>query len=107
MRVSGGRNTPDWSDAVIERGTQGARRVYRIWRLTVPLNKESKQAVVAEVAARVAKNCSPSCCTLCKHLFLALRALWPRWQKRNKAKKPLRNVLQSSVIDRWLYPNSI
>jgi large subunit ribosomal protein L10 len=51
----GGRNTPDWSDAVIERGTQGARCVYRIWRLTVPLNKESKQAVVAEVAAQVAK----------------------------------------------------
>ena len=55
MRISGGRNTPDWSDAVIERGTQGARCVYRIWRLTVPLNKESKQAVVAEVAAQVAK----------------------------------------------------
>jgi len=55
MWVSGGRNTPDWSDAVIERGTQGARCVYRIWRLTVPLNKESKQAVVAEVAAQVAK----------------------------------------------------
>src|ERR1700736_3960013 len=55
MWPSGGRNTPDWSDAVIERGTQGARCVYRIWRLTVPLNKESKQAVVAEVAAQVAK----------------------------------------------------
>jgi large subunit ribosomal protein L10 len=55
MRASGGRNTPDWSDAVIECGTQGARCVYRIWRLTVPLNKESKQAVVAEVAAQVAK----------------------------------------------------
>jgi large subunit ribosomal protein L10 len=55
MRGTGGRNTPDWSDAVIERGTQGARCVYRIWRLTVPLNKESKQAVVAEVAAQVAK----------------------------------------------------
>src|ERR1700760_2410718 len=55
MWVSGGRNTPDWSDAVIARGTQGARCVYRIWRLTVPLNKESKQAVVAEVAAQVAK----------------------------------------------------
>jgi len=55
MRAYDGRNTPDWSDAVIERGRQGARRVYRIWRLTVPLNKESKQAVVAEVAAQVAK----------------------------------------------------
>src|SRR5579864_6798632 len=55
MRAYDGRNTPDWSDAVIERGTQGARCVYRIWRLTVPLNKESKQAVVAEVAAQVAK----------------------------------------------------
>jgi large subunit ribosomal protein L10 len=55
MWASDGRNTPDWSDAVIERGTHGARCVYRIWRLTVPLNKESKQAVVAEVAAQVAK----------------------------------------------------
>src|ERR1044072_4308408 len=56
MWISNGRNTPDWSDAVIERGTQGERRVYRIWRLNVPLNKESKQAVVAEVGAQVAKR---------------------------------------------------
>src|ERR1700674_2478771 len=48
-----GRNTPDRSDAVVERGALS-------WRiesggLTVPLNKEDKQAVVAEVAAQVAK----------------------------------------------------
>src|ERR1700753_257791 len=212
MQMSGGRNTPDWSDAVIERGTQGARRVYRIWRLTVPLNKEDKQAVVAEVAAQVAKaqtvvlaeyrgiavgdltklrakareqqvylrvlkntlarravegtpfaplaeqmtgpliygisedaiaaakvvndfgktndkliikagsyegkvmdkagvqalaNIPSREELLSKLLFLASRALWPRWLKRSKAKKPLRNALQPSVIDRWLYPNSI
>jgi large subunit ribosomal protein L10 len=29
--------------------------MHRIWRLTVPLNKEDKQAVVAEVSAQVAK----------------------------------------------------
>lgn len=48
-----GRNTPDRSDAVVERDALS-------WRiesggLTVPLNKEDKQAVVAEVAAQVAK----------------------------------------------------
>src|SRR6202046_2191645 len=56
MRTARGRNTPDWSDAVVERDAQGARCVYRIWRLTVPLNREDKQAVVAEVSAQIAKS---------------------------------------------------
>src|SRR5471032_3197114 len=52
-RAPAGRNTPDRSDAVVERDALS-------WRiesggLTVPLNKEDKQAVVAEVAAQVAK----------------------------------------------------
>src|ERR1700730_18047502 len=55
MRTVIGRNTPNTSDAVVERGTQGSDHVYRIWRLTVPLNKESKQAVVAEISAQVGK----------------------------------------------------
>src|ERR1700736_5211116 len=53
--LAAGRNTPNTSDAVVERGTQGSDHVYRIWRLTVPLNKEGKQAVVAEVSAQGAK----------------------------------------------------
>jgi large subunit ribosomal protein L10 len=55
MWISGGRNTPDWSDAVIERGTQGARCVYRIWRLTVPLKLRAK-AREQQVYLRVLKN---------------------------------------------------
>lgn len=27
-----------------------------------------------------------SCCSSCRHLFPALRALWPRWLKRSRAK---------------------
>src|SRR5471032_3003894 len=52
-RAPAGRNTPDRSDAVVERDALS-------WRiesggLTVPLNKEDKQAVVAEISAQVAR----------------------------------------------------
>jgi large subunit ribosomal protein L10 len=49
------RNTPDWTDAAVEHDARSESEAHRIWRLTVPLNKEDKQAVVAEVSAEVAK----------------------------------------------------
>ena len=61
-------------------------------------NVMDKAACKRWPTSRAAKNCSPSCCTLCKHLFLASRALWPRWQRRNKAKMPLRNALAAELL---------
>src|SRR5579863_940327 len=55
MQATAGRNTPKPRTPLLNAVHMAFRCVYRIWRLTVPLNKESKQAVVAEVSAQVAK----------------------------------------------------
>jgi large subunit ribosomal protein L10 len=55
MQAAKGRNTPKPRTPLLNAVHKASRYVYRIWRLTVPLNKESKQAVVAEVSAQVAK----------------------------------------------------
>jgi large subunit ribosomal protein L10 len=82
------RATTSWSSRLV-------RSMARCW---------TRLACKRWQASRAAKNCSRSCCSLCNRRCRASRALAALAEKK-QAEAAKRTCI--SVIDRWLYPNSI